>query len=94
MAFQLFRGLEFALAEREFYGLSVLVLCLSDKLLDENIDLRLQVSKEAYQDMNRGPNYEAHWPLGATEELLSLEQGRRVLGRHGQLVAFRPRLHR
>ena len=33
LAFQLFRGLERPLTEREFYGLSVLVLHLSDKLL-------------------------------------------------------------
>ena len=76
VAFQLFRGLERPLTEREFYGLSVLVLHLSDKLLDEYIDLGLQVSKEAYLDMmrHRGPNYEAHWPLGATEELLRVNK--------------------
>jgi hypothetical protein len=76
LAFQSFRGLQRPLTKPEFYSLSVLVLHLSDKLLDQFIDTGLEVSKQAYRDMKsrKCHDYRGYWPLGATEEALRVNK--------------------
>lgn len=72
LAFQSGRGLMRPLTQKEFYALSVLVLHLADTVLDDLINVGLEVSKEAYQDMKskKCHDYDGYWPLGATQELL------------------------
>jgi len=51
-------------------------LHLADRVLDNFIDAGLEVSKQAYREMKprKCQDYRGFWPLGATQELLRVNE--------------------